>query len=205
MIEKTALRGSNTAVPLALALLLSTACGGGDDAPRAATDAGPTAAETAPTAPAAAPEMDADGPAAAGTEAARSAAAETSVEGELPLVRVWKAPTCGCCGDWVEHVRAAGFPVEVHDVETLTAVKQEHGIAAEHRSCHTATVDGYVVEGHVPADLIRRMIEERPEIRGLAVPGMPVGSPGMEVGDRKDPYDVLALLTGGSVVVYDSR
>jgi len=140
-----------------------------------------------------------------GDDAGPDGAAQASAAGELPLVRVWKAPTCGCCGDWVEHIRAAGFPVEVHDVQTLTAVKEEHGISAEHRSCHTATVGGYVVEGHVPADLIRRMIEERPEIRGLAVPGMPVGSPGMEVGDRKDPYDVLALLTGGSVVVYDSR
>lgn len=187
MIEPTPFRALRTVVPLTLALLLTTGCGGADESPRADASADATPADATPA------------------DATQDGAVQASAEGELPLVRVWKSPTCGCCGDWVEHIRAAGFPVEVHDVETLTAVKEEHGITEEHRSCHTATVEGYVVEGHVPADLIRRMIEERPEIRGLAVPGMPVGSPGMEVGDRKDPYDVLALLAGGSVVVYDSR
>lgn len=206
-------RASRTCVPLALVLLLTAGCGGADEAPRSDVPAEATAGPDAEGA-AGAPVADEGVSSAPGRsmqdgaiqeEAMQGDAVQASAEGELPLIRVWKSPTCGCCGDWVDHIRAAGFPVEVHDVETLAAVKEEHGITEEHRSCHTATVDGYVVEGHVPADLVRRMLEERPEIRGLAVPGMPVGSPGMEVGDRKDPYDVLALLAGGAVVVYDSR
>ncbi|MGD2071228.1 MAG: DUF411 domain-containing protein [Gemmatimonadota bacterium] len=131
--------------------------------------------------------------------------ADYEVDPDLPLVRVWKSPTCGCCGDWVVHMRQAGFPVEVHDVQNLGEKKLEHGIAPQHQSCHTATVDGYVVEGHVPADLVKRMLADRPDIQGLTVPGMPAGSPGMEVPGRKDPYDVLALVGDGSVVVYASR
>lgn len=200
MIEMTCIRALRAAVPLTFAVLLTTGCGGADELPRAESAPETTSETVGQDAPAAS-----SGGEAARSDAMQDGAEQASAAGELPLVRVWKSPTCGCCGDWVEHMRAAGFPVEVHDVETLTTVKEEHGISQEHRSCHTATVDGYVVEGHVPADLVRRVLEERPEIRGLAVPGMPVGSPGMEVGDRKDPYDVLALLTGGSVVVYDSR
>lgn len=141
----------------------------------------------------------------AATPAPMSSEDTFEADPDLPLLRVWKSPTCGCCGDWVEHMKAAGFSVEVHQVTALTDVKEEHSIEPQHRSCHTATVDGYVVEGHVPADLVQRMLEERPEIRGLAVPGMPVGSPGMEVGDQTQPYDVLALLTGGSTMIYASR
>jgi len=205
MTEPTPFRALRTLLPLTLALLLATGCGGADETPRVDASAEATSSTVRADAPGTEASATADPDERVSSAAGPDGAAQASAAGELPLVRVWKAPTCGCCGDWVEHIRAAGFPVEVHDVQTLTAVKEEHGISAQHRSCHTATVGGYVVEGHVPADLIRRMIEERPEIRGLAVPGMPVGSPGMEVGDRKDPYDVLALLTGGSVVVYDSR
>lgn len=199
MIETTCMHVLRAALPLTFAVLLTTGCERADQPPPGAGNE-TTSATVGQGAPAAS-----SGDEAAQADVGADIAARPSADGDLPLVRVWKSPTCGCCGDWVEHIRAAGFPVEVHDVATLAAVKEEHGISEEHRSCHTATVDGYVVEGHVPADLVRRMIEERPEIRGLAVPGMPVGSPGMEVGDRKDPYDVLALLTGGSVVVYDSR
>lgn len=138
-------------------------------------------------------------------QAASDEAASHEVDPDLPLVRVWKSPSCGCCGDWVEHMRAAGFPVEVHDVQNVMAVKTENGVPAEHASCHTATVDGYVLEGHVPADLVQRMLAERPDIEGLLVPGMPVGSPGMEMEGRKDDYDVLALSGDGSVMVYASR
>ena len=173
----------------ALATLASVAflagCAAGEDAGTASSSAG--SAESAPA------------------TADDAGVATTRAEADLPLVRVWRTPTCGCCGDWVEHMRAAGFPVEVHDLPSLTAKKEEHGIAPEHQSCHTATVEGYLVEGHVPADLVRRMLAEGPDIRGLTVPGMPAGSPGMEVPGRKDPYDVLALLDDGSAVVYASR
>ena len=119
---------------------------------------------------------------------------------------VYKTPTCGCCRAWVEQAQAAGFAVEVHDMSDVQPVKHEHGVPGHLGSCHTALVDGYVVEGHVPADVIRRMLRERPQVAGIAVPGMPVGSPGMEVpGGRKDPYDIIAFTRGGQVSVYESR
>ena len=123
---------------------------------------------------------------------------------ESPVVQVAKSPQCGCCGAWVEHLRAAGFETEVRDVEqaALDVLKAELGIAPEHASCHTATVEGYVVEGHVPAEDIRRLLAERPEAHGLAVPGMPVGSPGMEMGDSREPYDTLLIGTNGEASVF---
>jgi hypothetical protein len=123
----------------------------------------------------------------------------------LPIVQVWKSPTCGCCTGWVEHMRRAGFQVQVQDVADLTPVKAEHGVAAEHQSCHTSRVDGYTIEGHVPADDIVRLLAERPQITGLAAPGMPVGSPGMEVGNQRDAYDVLAFTKGGETRVWASH
>lgn len=119
---------------------------------------------------------------------------------------VYKTPTCGCCRAWVDHVQAAGFTVEVRDMPDVQPVKHEHGLPGHLASCHTAIVDGYVVEGHVPADVIRRMLRERPQVAGIAVPGMPVGSPGMEVpGGRKDPYDIIAFSRDGKVSVYETR
>lgn len=117
---------------------------------------------------------------------------------------VYKSPTCGCCDKWVEHMQDAGFSVEPRDRVDLDPVKAEHGIARHLQSCHTAVIDGYVVEGHVPADLVRRMLDERPDIRGLAVPGMPMGSPGME-GPYTERYDVLAIGSDGRTQVYDRR
>lgn len=117
---------------------------------------------------------------------------------------VYKSPTCGCCAAWVDHVQANGFRVEVRDTANLAPVKARHGVPANLESCHTALVDGYVVEGHVPADLIVRMLRERPDVAGLAVPGMPVGSPGME-GPYKDRYDVLTFKGDGSTQVYATR
>ena len=111
------------------------------------------------------------GAAIAGTGAARAPA---------PVLPVYKSPTCGCCSKWVEHVQAAGFRVIVHDTTNVSAVKQRYGVPASLTSCHTAVVEGYVIEGHVPADVIKRLLRERPEIAGVAVPGMPQGSPGME-------------------------
>ncbi len=119
---------------------------------------------------------------------------------------VYKTPTCGCCRAWVEQAQAAGFALEVHDVARVEPVKHEHGVPGHLASCHTALVDGYVVEGHVPFDVIRRMLKERPQVAGIAVPGMPMGSPGMEVpGGRKDPYDIIAFTRDGQVSVYESR
>ncbi|HEX6372214.1 MAG TPA: DUF411 domain-containing protein [Longimicrobium sp.] len=130
--------------------------------------------------------------------------AVTPAEGTRMVV--YKTPTCGCCRAWVENMQSAGFAVETHDMPDVEPVKHEHGLPGHLASCHTAIVDGYVVEGHVPADVIRRMLRERPQVAGIAVPGMPVGSPGMEVpGGRKDPYDIIAFSRDGKVSVYETR
>lgn len=133
-------------------------------------------------------------------------AVTASVDPTLPAVKVFKSPTCGCCTDWVTHLREAGFAVEVVDTDELGAIKTALGIPPQMGSCHTAEIGDYVVEGHVPADDIKSLLAEAPEgVRGLAVPGMPVGSPGMEVpGRAADPYDVVALEDGGSTSVYRS-
>jgi len=125
-----------------------------------------------------------------------------SPDPSLPAVKVWKSPTCGCCSLWVEHMRRAGFEVEVEDLADLTHIKHEHGVGAPLQSCHTALVDGYVIEGHVPADDVKRLLTERPQVLGLAAPGMPVGSPGMEMGGRKDAYDVLTFDGAGKTTVW---
>lgn len=123
-----------------------------------------------------------------------SAAAAT-----LPPLTVRKHPTCGCCSVWIEHVREAGFPVEAHDVEDMAAVKDGAGVPQAMGSCHTAEVGGYFIEGHVPAADIARLLRERPAARGLAVPGMPLGSPGMEHPDGiVHPYKVMLVLEDGS-------
>ena len=110
----------------------------------------------------------------------------------LPLVTVTKDPSCGCCGGWIEHIEAAGFPVRVVDSDDVFSLKERLGVPAEMSSCHTAEVEGYVVEGHVPAAAIRRLLAERPSGTGLAVPGMPAGSPGMDFsGVEPEPYEVL--------------
>ncbi len=103
---------------------------------------------------------------------------------------VYKSPTCGCCGKWVEHMRDHGFAVEVVEAQDVAPHKARLGVPEHLGSCHTATVDGYVIEGHVPAADVHRLLVERPAAKGLAVPGMPVGSPGMEMGARRDAYSV---------------
>lgn len=118
-------------------------------------------------------------------------------------VVVYKTPTCGCCSQWVDHLREAGFEVETHDMDDLGRIKSLNGVPRKLSSCHTALVNGYVVEGHVPAPAIRRLLDERPEVAGLAVPGMPIGSPGMEQGSRKDPYDVIAFDREGKTAVFE--
>jgi hypothetical protein len=112
----------------------------------------------------------------------------------LPKITVTKDPSCGCCGEWVKHLRAAGFPVETIDTPALNRVKTSLGIPPELFSCHTAQVGGYVIEGHVPESAIRKLLDEQPRAKGLAVPGMPVGSPGMEVeGSPPEDYTVYAF------------
>lgn len=110
----------------------------------------------------------------------------------LPKMTVTKEPSCGCCGAWVDHVRKAGFPVEVVESPGVNRLKTRLGVPQALASCHTAEVSGYVIEGHVPADAIKRLLAEKPKARGIAVPGMPVGSPGMEIeGVQNDTYDVV--------------
>ncbi|MBI4266653.1 MAG: DUF411 domain-containing protein [Acidobacteria bacterium] len=122
----------------------------------------------------------------------------------LPVVDVYKDPTCGCCSKWVEHLEAAGFTVRTTDTGDLAEFKTKHNVPALVRSCHTALVDGYVMEGHVPAADVQRFLRERPaNVAGLGVPGMPIGSPGMEVaGTQAQRYDVIAFAKDGSTRVF---
>jgi hypothetical protein len=119
---------------------------------------------------------------------------------------VYKTPTCGCCKAWVQHVEKSGFKATTHDLNDLSETKDTLGVPDALRSCHTALVGKYVFEGHVPADLIKKLVAEKPaNILGLAVPGMPAGSPGMEVPGRKDAYDVIAFTRDGKRTVYAKR
>jgi hypothetical protein len=122
-------------------------------------------------------------------------------------VAVFKSPTCGCCAKWNEHMSAAGYAVTSSDRTDMTAVKDEHRVPAQLRSCHTALVAGYVIEGHVPADVVAKLLSERPAgVVGIAVPGMPAGSPGMESADgSKTPYNVMAFTKDGQSRVYASK
>jgi hypothetical protein len=110
------------------------------------------------------------------------------------IVEVWKSRTCGCCTGWVKHMEAAGFEVKTHDVEDVDPVKRAHSVPEPLHSCHTATVGGYVIEGHVPADDVKRLISERPKALGLSVPGMPSDAPGMDM-NMGQPYQVILFGT----------
>ena len=122
-----------------------------------------------------------------------------------PTVAMVKDPGCGCCTKWVAHLKRAGFSATVTESAAIDAFKDSKGVPRAARSCHTGTVDGYVIEGHVPAADIQRLLKERPNIVGLAVPGMPAGSPGMEVGGRIAPYDVIAFDKSGKTRVFASH
>ena len=125
--------------------------------------------------------------------------AEQPPAADLPAVTVYKSPTCGCCIKWVEHMRKAGFEVTVNDVDNVHPVKLRVGVPPGKGSCHTAEVAGYFLEGHVPAPDVKRLLVERPAAKGLAVPGMPAGSPGMEMPDgRIQTYDVELVAKDGS-------
>lgn len=160
---------------LALSLLVTTGCHA--DAPAAATAPSPAAATTTDASPA---------------------------RGELPLLVVNKTPWCGCCSAWAEQAEAAGFAVELRDHDDLAPIKQAMGVPQSQASCHTAQVDGYFVEGHVPFEQIHRLLRERPaDAAGLAVPGMPLGSPGMEA-DVQHEYDVNLVGKDGTTSRYAS-
>jgi hypothetical protein len=120
----------------------------------------------------------------------------------LPAVEVYKSPYCGCCGAWAEHMKAAGFAVNVHLVDDTTAMRKRLGLPDTYGSCHTALVGGYAVEGHVPAGEVKRLLAARPRAVGLAVPSMPPGSPGMEAGGRVMPYEVLLVRADGSAETF---
>ena len=138
--------------------------------------------------------------------AAPTAVRATAPKAGGPLVEVWKSPTCGCCKDWITHLESHGFVVKVNDTGN-TAARKRLKVAEKYGSCHTALVAGYVLEGHVPAREVQRLLREKPAGLGLAVPGMPIGSPGMdgpEYGGQRDPYDVLLLRTDGGAAVFAS-
>ena len=119
---------------------------------------------------------------------------------------VYKSPTCGCCNAWVKHVEAAGYEVVAVDVDDVTPYKKKYGVPLDLSSCHTGVVEGYAIEGHVPADVITKLLREKPKhARALAVPGMPMGSPGMEVPGRKDAYNVMLIDKAGKATVYAKR
>lgn len=122
----------------------------------------------------------------------------------LPPVEVFKNPSCGCCGAWVDHLKQAGFQVKVTEVSDTAVVRKQHGLAEKFGSCHTAIVAGYVIEGHVPAKEIKRLLVSRITALGLVVPGMPVGSPGMESGGHQDAYQVLLIDKQGRDRVFAS-
>jgi hypothetical protein len=123
---------------------------------------------------------------------------------QAPTIVVYKRPECGCCGHWIDHVKAAGFRVSVRNRSDLIDIKDRYAITPALMSCHTAVVEGYAVEGHVPADVIQRLLRERPPVIGIAVPGMPAGSPGME-GLVRESYNVVTFDRSGRTNVYASR
>jgi hypothetical protein len=123
-----------------------------------------------------------------------------------PTMTIYMSPTCGCCAKWVDHVKAAGFKTVVHEEEGMDTVKESLGVPRGMRSCHTAQVDKYLIEGHVPAEDIRKLLARKPKAAGLAAPGMPASSPGMAVpGEPREPYDVLLFQRDGTSEVFARR
>jgi hypothetical protein len=138
-------------------------------------------------------------------DAAPKAAAPAAPAADAPQLVVYKDPNCGCCTKWVEHMRQAGFRVETHDTSGVDGIKDQAGVPAGARSCHTGLVGGYAIEGHVPAEAVRRLLREHPaDVAGLAVPGMVIGSPGME-GPEPQHYDVIAFTKDGRTSVYEKQ
>jgi hypothetical protein len=119
-----------------------------------------------------------------------------------PQITVYKTSTCGCCAKWVDHMRANGFDATVHDVPSTAPYRQKFGVPEQLMSCHTAVVSGYAVEGHVPAADVQRLLKSKRKYRGIALPGMPIGSPGMEQGPRQDAYSVLSFDRKGRITEF---
>ncbi len=138
-----------------------------------------------------------------GTLAVLASCDRTQPVGDAEVL-VYKTPACDCCTKWAEHLRDSGFSVMTEEIADLTQLKRRHGVQKGIASCHTAIVEGYVIEGHVPGEVIRRLLEERPSVVGLAVPGMPMGSPGME-GPFTEPYEILSFDREGRTEVYARR
>lgn len=135
--------------------------------------------------------------------AAAALAAGPACAAQPPKMTVYKTPWCGCCGGWVKHLQANSFAVEVVELEDLAPIRDKHGVPFELSSCHTGVANGFVFEGHVPAADVVRFLKEKPKALGLTVPGMVVGSPGMEAPDgRTEPYDTLLLLEGGKTKLF---
>ena len=127
----------------------------------------------------------------------------SAMAGNTQVVQVYKSPTCGCCANWVKHLEQAGFKTQVHEMTDVSSVKAEYKVPARAQSCHTARVQGFTVEGHVPPSEVKRLLKEKPEVKGIAVAGMPLGSPGMEVsGMKPHPYNVLTFDARGGTKVY---
>lgn len=162
--------------------LLLAACGGAD-APAPAAEAAPAAAVQ--------------------PEPARAQLA-SATDAEAPLLTVYRTPSCGCCKAWAAYMEREGFRVQTVEQPDLAGIKRQLGVPQGLHSCHTATVGGYTVEGHVPADVVRRLLAEKPPVKGIAVPGMPMGSPGME-GMRSEPYEVYTFDESGPVAMYEAR
>ncbi|MDD1794426.1 DUF411 domain-containing protein [Enterovibrio makurazakiensis] len=117
----------------------------------------------------------------------------------------YKSPYCGCCKEWVKHMEDNGFEMTAEDHVNMNPIKQKFGIKPQLASCHTTVIDGYVFEGHIPASDVKKFLAEKPKLAGLAVPGMPMGSPGMEYGDEKDAYDVVGFSHVGMTMIYNSH
>jgi hypothetical protein len=130
------------------------------------------------------------------------AACGAKTQGDQPTIEVWKSPTCNCCSKWIEHLHQEGFNVISHNETAMNPLKTKLGVPQPLASCHTGVVGGYVIEGHVPAEDIRKLLADKPAARGLAVPGMPIGSPGMEQGDRRDAYDTVLFTAEGTTQIF---
>jgi hypothetical protein len=128
-----------------------------------------------------------------------------SAPSRATALNVYKSPSCGCCGAWVEHVKRTGFKVVVHETDDVSPLAKSLGVPDQLRSCHTAVADGYFIEGHVPASDIRKLLRERPSARGITVPGMPIGSPGMDQSDQREPFSTLLVGRDGSVKTFETH
>ncbi len=128
---------------------------------------------------------------------------QTALKAKAADVTVYRSPDCSCCGGWINHLKAQGFEIKDFPTPDIEAVKQKYNVPDNLTSCHTAIVNGYVIEGHVPADDIKRLLQEKPNVAGLSVPQMPVGTPGMEIGNQKDPFTVFSFDRKHTVVVFN--